>query len=198
MINNINTEYFSESELRRFKFHKIGKNVLISKSCVIKNCNNISIGNNVRVDSYSIILTRKKKVNIGNYVHIGAYSFLGAHMGLTLKSFSGLGQGVKIFTVNDDYSGESLTNPMTSAKFKKEKNGSVVIGKHVNIGSNSIILPNVKIGDGASIGSFTLVNNNLTGWKIYFGIPAKPLLGRSKKLLEHEKNFLKNEKRKQS
>ena len=119
-------------------------------------------------------------------------------MGLTLKSFSGLGQGVKIFTVNDDYSGESLTNPMTSAKFKKEKNGSVVIGKHVNIGSNSIILPNVKIGDGASIGSFTLVNNNLTGWKIYFGIPAKPLLGRSKKLLEHEKNFLKNEYRKQS
>ena len=87
-------------------------------------------GNNKKFESARLV----KKVNIGNYVHIGAYSFLGAHMGLTLKSFSGLGQGVKIFTVNDDYSGESLTNPMTSAKFKKEKNGSVVIGKHVNIG----------------------------------------------------------------
>ena len=40
--------------------------------------------------------------------------------GHSTKSFSGLGHGVKIFTVNDDYSGESLTNPTTDTKYKKE------------------------------------------------------------------------------
>ena len=75
-----------------------------------------------------------------------------------------------------------------------KKKGKITIGKHVNIGSNSIILPNVKIKNGASVGSFTLVNQNLNGNYIYFGIPAKPLIKRSKKHILLEKKFLKNEK----
>ena len=192
----LNSEFYTDDELKKFNFKKIGKNVKIARNCVINNFENISIGNNVRIDSFTVILTRKKDLIIENNIHIGSHVFLGAHMGLRMKSFSGLGQGVKIFTVNDDYSGESLTNPTVTEKYKKEKKGEVIIGKHVNIGVNSIVLPSVKIGDGASIGSFTLVNKNLIGWYIYFGIPCKPILKRSKTLIKLEKKFLKNAKKK--
>ena len=90
-------------------------------------------------------------------MYILVHCYLSGQDGIKMKNFSGLGQGVKIYTVNDDYSGLSLTNPTTSFKNKRETFGQVIIGKHVNIGANSIILPNVKIGDGASVGSLSLV-----------------------------------------
>tara|TARA_B100001057_G_scaffold109589_1_gene107543 strand:- start:10467 stop:11057 length:591 start_codon:yes stop_codon:yes gene_type:complete len=192
--NYLNTDYFSDEELKKFNFKKLGKNIKISKNCVINDFSKISIGNNVRIDSFTVILTKNNELNIGNFVHIASHVFIGAHSGMKLKSFSGLGHGVKIFTVNDDYSGESLTNPTTDKNFKKESKGKVIIGKHVNIGSNSIILPNVKIGDGASVGSSSLVNQNLKSWYIYFGAPCRPLLKRSKTLLKLEKKFLKSKK----
>tara|TARA_B100000401_G_C52806206_1_gene721259 strand:+ start:752 stop:1339 length:588 start_codon:yes stop_codon:yes gene_type:complete len=190
----LNSDYFSQEELKTFNFKKLGKNVKISRNCVINNFNKISIGNNVRIDSFCVILTRDNKLVIEDYVHIASHVFLGAHMGIQLKSFSGLGHGVKIFTVNDDYSGESLTNPTTDTKYKKETKGNVIIGKHVNIGANTIILPNVKISTGASIGSNSLVNKSLKGWFIYFGSPVRPLLKRSKNLLKLEKIFLNSKK----
>lgn len=192
--NNYNSEFLDIFELKKINFKKIGKNVLISKNILIVGAENISIGSNVRIDAFTSLIAPKKELKIGSYVHIGACSYLSATEGIELKNFSGIGQGVKLYSVSDDYSGNSLTNPTTGRNFKNEKKGKITIGKHVNIGSNSIILPNVNIKNGASVGSFTLVNQNLNGNYIYFGIPAKPLIKRSKKYILLEKKFLKNEK----
>ena len=178
--NNYNSNFLNNLELKKINFKKIGKNVLISKNVLIVGAKNISIGSNVRIDAFTSLLAPKKELKIGSYVHIGSYSYLAATEGIELKNFSGMGQGVKLYSVSDDYSGNSLTNPTTGRNFKNEKKGKITIGKHVNIGSNSIILPNVNIKTGASVGSFTLVNQNLNGNYIYFGIPAKPLIKRSK------------------
>lgn len=193
-LNNYNSGFLKPNELKKISFKKLGKKVLISRNVVIVGAKNISIGSNVRIDAFSSLLAPKKELKIGSYVHIGAYSYLSATEGIELKNFSGIGQSVKLYSVSDDYTGNSLTNPTTGRDFKNEKKGKITIGKHVNIGSNSIILPNVNIKSGASIGSFTLVNQNLNGNYIYFGIPAKPLIKRSKKYIILEKKFLKNEK----
>ena len=193
-LNNYNSGFLKPNELKKISFKKIGKNVSISRNVVIVGAKNISIGSNVRIDPFSCLIAPKKELKIGSYVHIGAYSYLSATEGIELKNFSGLGQSVKLYSVSDDYTGNSLTNPTTGRDFKNEKKGKITIGKHVNIGSNSIILPNVNIKTGASVGSFTLVNQSLRGNYIYFGIPAKPLIKRSKKYIILEKKFLKNEK----
>ena len=192
--NNYNSAFLNNIELKKINFKKIGKNVLISKNVLIVGAKNISIGSNVRIDAFTCLIAPKKELKIGSYIHIGAYSYLSATEGIELKNFSGIGQSVKLYSVSDDYSGNSLTNPTTGRNFKNERKGKITIGKHVNIGSNSIVLPNVNIKSGASVGSFTLVNQNLNGNFIYFGIPAKPLLKRSKKYNLLEKKFLKNEK----
>ena len=49
----------------------------------------------------------------------------------------------------------------------------IIIGKHVVIGSNSVILPGVTLNDGSSVGAMSLVNKSIDGPYIFAGIPAK-------------------------
>ena len=58
------------------------------------------------------------------------------------------------------------------------------------IGSGTVILPGVRIEEGAAVGALSLVTKSVPGWKIYCGTPAKFLKNRSKALLEQEKLFL--------
>ena len=68
---------------------------------------------------------------------------------------------------------------------------NVIIGRHSIIGSGSVILPNIIVNDGASVGALSLVNKNLEEWCLYAGIPAKKIKNRSKdKILQLEKDFI--------
>ena len=49
----------------------------------------------------------------------------------------------------------------------------VIVGKNVQIGSRTIIMPGVAIGDGAIIGSGAVVIKDIPAWAIAVGNPAK-------------------------
>ena len=177
--------YYCENELRSFGFKSIGSNVKIAKNCLIIGLSNISIGNNVIIDSFcSIIASSNGYLKIGSYVHIASFCHLLAAEGIEIKDFSGLSQGVKVYSKTDDYSGNSLTNPTIPNLYKSIKKGKVIINEHTIIGAGCVILPNVVIGEGASVGALSLVTSNLDSWTIYIGNPLKKLSKRSKKLLE--------------
>ena len=107
-----------------------------------------------------------------------------------MEDFSGISQGVRIYSRSDDYTGEYLTNPTVPAKFTGLTCGTVTLKRHVIIGSGTVILPNVTIGEGTSVGALSLVNRSLNPWGVYFGSPAKRLMDRSKKLLELESELM--------
>lgn len=90
------------------------------------------------------------------------------------------------------YSGELLTNPMLPKEYKNLNTGKVILRKHVIIGSTSIVLPGVEIKEGTAVGAFTQVNKSLDEWSVYVGIPARKVQKRSKRILELEKEFLKD------
>ncbi len=191
MINLFDPGYFNEADLRAMGFKSVGVNVSIAKNCTIVGIEEIVIGDNVRIDGYSTIIVPKGGwLHIGCYVHIGGYSFLSAGSGITLNDFSGISQGVKIYTRTDDYSGKYMTNPTIPSEFTGVKKGPVVLGKHAIIGSGSVILPNIEISEGCSVGAQSLVMKNLEPWGVYFGSPAKRIKNRSKRLLELELTFL--------
>jgi galactoside O-acetyltransferase len=168
-------------------FKALGTNILIAKTCTIVGSKNIEIGNNVRIDGYCTISAANYGwLKLGSFIHIGGYCFLSAGAGITMADFSGLSQGVKIYSKSDDYSGNYLTNPTIPEKYSKTTNGVVSLEKHVIIGSGTVILPNVTIHEGTSVGALSLVSKSLEPWGVYFGCPAKRLKNRSKKLLELE------------
>ena len=191
-MNPFQTGYYHDAELKTFGFKSIGKNVKIAKNCTIVGLSNISIGDHVIIDSFcSIIATGiDAKLVIGSYIHIGGFCHLMANAGIEIKDFSGLSQGVKIYSKTDDYSGKSLTNPTVPEKYELVKKGKVTINEHVIVGANSVILPHVNIGEGVSIGALSLVTTSLDSWSIYFGSPLKRLCKRSDALLQKKEQFL--------
>ena len=60
------------------------------------------------------------------------------------------------------------------------KIGTVEINQHCIVGANSTILPNVVLNTGSCVGANSLVNSNLTSWKLYAGVPAKIIKERDK------------------
>jgi galactoside O-acetyltransferase len=191
---HIGSSFYSNKELKKFKFRSIGKNVLIKKTAGLYFIENISIGNNVRIDDNVIIVASKKKspVKIGNYVHIASNCYLAGSDGIEMMDFTTLAPGVLIFSGSDDYSGKKLTNPMVGRPYIGGKSGKVTLGKHVIIGAGSIILPDVTIKQGSSVGALSLVSKDLKDWGVYFGIPVKKMKNRHKDILKLEKKFLKN------
>jgi len=199
MVRSINSRWLAKSELVNFK--SVGENVLISEKCSIIGSQHISIGDNVRIDDFCTLVAANGFIEIGSNVHIGGYCYLGASHGIKMHDFSGLSQGVRIYSASDDYSGKHLTNPTIPhfinvngemVELTGGKTGTVTLEKHAIIGSNSVVLPRVTIKEGAAVGATSLVRKNCKPWTVYFGSPVKIVGPRSKDLLELERIYNEN------
>jgi galactoside O-acetyltransferase len=73
--------------------------------------------------------------------------------------------------------------------------GTVSIGRHSIVGTGSVILPNIIVKDGATVGALSLVNKDLDEWGLYVGVPVKKIKIRDKtKILELENQFFNKNK----
>ena len=54
-----------------------------------------------------------------------------------------------------------------------DKEGKVILKKNCKIGSHSVIMPGVSVGENSIIGAFSFVNKNIPDNVIAFGIPVK-------------------------
>jgi dTDP-4-amino-4,6-dideoxy-D-glucose acyltransferase len=184
--------YYSKEELRSLGLIDFGENVLISKKTSIYNPNKIRLGNNVRIDDYCVLSGGEDGITIGSYVHIATFCAIYGSGGVILNDFSGLSSRVIIYSATDDYSGNSLTNPTVPEAYTAVIRGKVELKKHVIIGTNSTILPDVIIGEGSAVGANSLVNKSLNSWGIYFGSPVRKIDNRNNRIIELEKELLQN------
>jgi len=192
--NPFDRGYYGSDELKTFGFATVGHDVWISKICTIIGLPNIAIGSHVRIDDKVTIIAAEGRVSIGSYVHIGECCYLSAAGGITLKDFCGLSQGVRVYSVTDDYEGGHLTNPTVPKEFLGLEIAPVVIGRHVIVGSGSVILPGCTLGEGSSVGALSLVTKSLDAWGVYVGAPARRAKARSRELLELEKQLMATER----
>ncbi len=183
-MNKMKSMFLTTQQLEELNFKSLGKNVSISSAASIVFPENISIGNNVRIDDFvHIIAPSPGFLNIGNYVHIGAGAFLGCAGGIELLNFSGISQGVRIHSASDDYSGLFLTNPTVPRELRRIETRPVSIGEHAIAGSGAVILPGANLETGVALGALSVAHKSLKEWGIYAGNPAKLISARSKNLL---------------
>lgn len=178
---------YAPDELEQIGFAQIGSNVSISRKCSIYGAGSMCIGSNVRIDDFCIL---SGAITLGANIHIAAYTALYGGGGIELHDFCNLSSRVSIYSVSDDYSGETMTNPTIPDRFKRVERAPVVLCKHVIVGSGSVVLPGVIIGEGAAVGALSLVNRSLDPWGIYVGIPARRLKNREQTLLKLEAEYL--------
>ena len=105
-------------------------------------------------------------IKIGKNVFINACCRFQDQGGIEIGDGALIGHNVTIATLNHDF------NPKTRQNITPK---SVKIGKNVWIGSDSTILPGVKIGDGAIIGAGSVVTKSVPKNTIAAGNPAKAI-----------------------
>ena len=182
------TSFYTEEELKTLGFKTVGGGVRISRKASIYGAQNISIGDHVRIDDFCIL---SGKIEIGSYVHVAAYSALyGGSDGIFIEDFANLSSRVCVYSVSDDYTGQTMTNPMVPEEYTGVTSAPVHIRRHVIVGSTSVILPGVDLKEGSSFGSFSFISRDPEPWSMNVGIPAHKIKDRSKHLLELEKAFL--------
>lgn len=183
------TSFYSREELEQIGFKFLGgDNILVSRNASIYGAENISIGDNVRIDDFCIL---SGNIIIGNYVHIAAAVLLfGGVEGIVLEDFTGISSRSAVYAESDDYTGLAMTNPTIPDEYRKIYGGTVKLEKHSLIGTGCTILPGVTIKEGTSVGSMSLVNKSLDSWGIYVGVPCKRVKDRDKQILKLEKNLI--------
>lgn len=183
--------YLSREDLNAKGIKYVGSNVKVSDRAALNNPDQLSIGDNSRIDDFCVISGR---VDIGRNVHIAVFCHVaGGSEGVVLEDFTGLAYGCHVFSESDDYSGRTMTNPTVPGRFKNGTRKAVRICRHVIVGTNSLVFPGVTIAEGCSVGAMSMVTKSTEPWFIYFGRPAKKVKNRSRELLKLESEYLASE-----
>lgn len=159
--------YLTPKELSLVGFKFIGKDVLISNKCSIYNPGKISIMSHTRIDDFTI-LSAGEGIFIGGNVHIAPFTSLRGQGKITIGDLVRLSSNVQVISSTDDFTGEVL--PGDNLEIMSD---NIVIERKAVIGSGSVILPGVIIGENSSIGALSLVKRSIPANEVWAGSPVK-------------------------
>lgn len=171
-------------------FASVGRNVRISDRASFYGASRISLGDDVRIDDFCVLSAGEGGIAIGRNVHVAVYSCLIGAGRIEVCDFANISSRVSIYSSNDDYSGEWMTNPTVPSEYTNVSHAPVVVGSHAIVGSGCVVLPGVTIGDGAAIGSLSMVRGDCEPFTVYGGVPAKRIKERNRALLDVADDFL--------
>lgn len=98
-----------------------------------------------------------ENLQIGKYVDIGAFTYINAKYTVKIEDYVQIGSHCSV------YSHSTIDN----------KKGEIILKKNCRIGSHSIILPGVTVGENSVIGAFSLVDKNVPDNVLAFGTPVQ-------------------------
>ncbi len=146
--------------------------------------------NHILISEYSY-LAAGTGLWIGSFVHISAHSIISGGGACIIEDFVGLSAGVRLITGSEDIGGDGMTNPTIPARFRARYRSFVHLKKHSFLATNVIVHPGVTIGEGAVVGSASVVTKDLEPWGIYMGTPARKIRERPReKILSLERELL--------
>jgi len=131
---------------------KIGNNVVIYPGVWITPGRNLALGNNVDL-AKDVLITSSGGVDIGERTLVGYRT--------------------QILSSN-----HNIPNRKNRIFDSGHSHKSIKIYNDVWIGANCVILPGVKIGEGAVVAAGSIVNKNVEAFTIVGGVPAKLIKNR--------------------
>ena len=94
---------------------------------------------------------------------------------LAVGDYVAIAAGARLITGTDQYEGGSRMSAALPSEQRNVKLKKIVIGKDAFVGTNAVVHSGVTIGEGAVIGSCSLVLKDCEPWTIYAGVPCKPI-----------------------
>lgn len=124
---------------------------------------NAKIGKNVRFERHCIFT---KGSEVGDYTGVDEITVFGRGK-IKIGRYCRLSWGLRVHTSNHDYNGETI--PFGEGNIIKD----VEIGDFVWIGSDVMLLPGTKIGEGSIVQGGSVVHGVIPPCSILGGNPAK-------------------------
>jgi len=110
-----------------------------------------------KLTKYNWLVQHKDKLKLGYKTDIGAFTYINAKNGVIIEDYVQIGSHCSIYSVS------TIDN----------KEGEVILKKNCRIGSHSVIMPGVTVGENSIIGAFSFVNKDIPDNTIAVGVPAK-------------------------
>ena len=110
-----------------------------------------------KLTKYNWMVRGVKNFTLGNKTDIGAFVYINASRGVVIEDDVQIGSHCSIYSVS------TIDN----------KQAKVVLKKNCKIGTHSVIMPGVTVGENSIIGAFSFVNKDIPANVIAFGVPAK-------------------------
>jgi len=110
-----------------------------------------------KLTKYNWLVQNKENFKLGHKTDIGAFTYVNAKKGVIIEDYVQVGSHCSIYSIS------TIDN----------KEGKVILKKNCKIGSHSVIMPGVKVGENSIVGAFGFVNKNIPKNVIAVGIPIK-------------------------
>jgi len=156
-------------EFRLDQFAHLGIGVVLEPGVLVFHPEAINLGDNVYVGHNTMLKAyHRNSMEIGRDTWIGQGCFLHSAGGITIGRAVGIGPMVKILT--SQHGGDESRLPVLYTQLDF---AAVVIEDGADIGVGSILLPGVRIGEGAIVGAGAVVTRSVPAYTVVGGIPAK-------------------------
>ena len=106
---------------------------------------------------YNWVVQNKDGFHLGYKTDIGAFTYINAKNGVTIEDFVQIGSHCSIYSISTI----------------DEKNGPVKLKKGCRVGSHSVVMPGVTIGENAIVGAFSFINRDIPANAVAYGVPVK-------------------------
>ena len=151
----------------------------VNRLCFLKNIiknPNIIVGDYTYYDDFENIENFEKNVKyhfdfIGDKLIIGKFCMIASGAQFIMNGGNHLTNAISTYPFA--VFGNGWENAMAGKSYPSK--GDTVIGNDVWIGHKAVVMPGIKIGDGAVIGSFCVVTKNIEPYSIVGGNPAREI-----------------------
>lgn len=96
---------------------------------------------------------------LGENIEIGFFTIIDAMKGIKIEDYVKIGFGCTILSYSSI----------------DKKSGKTILKRNCKVGSNSVIMPSVTIGENSIVGANSFVNRNISPNEVWVGNPAKYL-----------------------
>lgn len=110
-----------------------------------------------KLTKWNWMVQHKDKLKLGRGTDIGAFTYINAKNGVIIEDRVQVASHCSIYSISTI----------------DGKKGKVVLKKNCRIGSHSVIMPGITVGENSIIGAFSFVNKSIPGNVIAMGVPAR-------------------------
>ena len=110
-----------------------------------------------KLTKYNWMVQNINNFKLGKKTDIGAFVYINAKEGVVIEDLVQIGSHCSIYSIS------TIDN----------KKGRVILKKNCKIGTHSVVMPGVTVGENSVIGAFSFVNKDIPENTIAYGVPVK-------------------------